>query len=98
MDVDGRVIRLDSFSKILSSGLRVGFCTGPEKLIRSLELCLQASILHTASISQVLVNGVLENWGEEGFNEHVNRVKGFYRRRRDLMITAAEKHLTGINF
>uniref|UniRef100_A0A8C4PUH0 Aminoadipate aminotransferase n=1 Tax=Equus asinus asinus TaxID=83772 RepID=A0A8C4PUH0_EQUAS len=35
MDVDGRVIRADSFSKVLSSGLRIGFITGP-KLIYSI--------------------------------------------------------------
>ncbi|KAJ3585678.1 hypothetical protein NHX12_014397 [Muraenolepis orangiensis] len=33
MDVDGRVIRSDSFSKILSSGLRTGFVTGPKPLL-----------------------------------------------------------------
>ena len=29
IDTDGRVLRFDSFSKILSAGLRVGFVTGP---------------------------------------------------------------------
>lgn len=55
MDVDGRVIRLDSFSKILSSGLRVGFATGPIPIIRQVELSMQASILHASSLSQVCI-------------------------------------------
>ncbi|CAL8104855.1 unnamed protein product [Orchesella dallaii] len=96
MDVDGRVIRFDSFSKVLSSGLRVGFATGPKDLIRSLELYLQASILHTASLSQVVVNGTLRNWGTDGFRKHMESVKAFYKKRRDLMLAAAEKHLTGL--
>ena len=29
----GRVIRFDSFSKILSSGFRLGYVTGPKKLV-----------------------------------------------------------------
>ena len=53
MDVDGRVLRFDSFSKILSSGIRIGFTTGPKELIRYLELSMQASVLHAASLSQV---------------------------------------------
>lgn len=53
MDIDGRVIRLDSFSKVLSSGLRIGFATGPKPLIRSLELSIQANVLHASSLSQV---------------------------------------------
>lgn len=118
MDVEGRVLRLDSFSKILSSGVRVGFCTGPQPLIRTMELCLQASILHAASLSQVrksrctpyvrkkiflifytlqvMVHGVLKQWGPTGFKEHIDKVKAFYKKRRDLMITAADKHLKGL--
>lgn len=38
MDVDGRVIRLDSFSKIISSGFRIGWVTGPKYLVEKLQL------------------------------------------------------------
>ncbi|KAJ3585679.1 hypothetical protein NHX12_014398, partial [Muraenolepis orangiensis] len=41
MDVDGRVIRLDSLSKIVSSGLRIGFVTGPKPLVDKLVLHIQ---------------------------------------------------------
>jgi kynurenine/2-aminoadipate aminotransferase len=45
MDVDGRVLRFDSFSKILSSGLRVGFATGPSELLNRLNLHTQVQFL-----------------------------------------------------
>merc|ERR1712087_146971 len=48
MDVEQRVIRSDSFSKILSSGLRMGYLTGPQSVIRSVELNQQATCLHTS--------------------------------------------------
>eukprot|EP00911_Craspedida_sp_UC1_P000973 UC1_evm1s728 len=38
MDVDGRVVRFDSFSKVLSAGLRIGFASGPAPLMRRLGL------------------------------------------------------------
>lgn len=38
MDEDGRVLRFDSFSKILSSGMRLGFVSGPGPLIERIIL------------------------------------------------------------
>ena len=38
MDTDGRVLRFDSFSKIVSSGLRLGFVTGPKPLVDRIAL------------------------------------------------------------
>ncbi|KTF79131.1 hypothetical protein cypCar_00031258 [Cyprinus carpio] len=53
MDVDGRVLRMDSFSKILSSGLRIGFVTGPKPLVDRVVLHIQASTMHTSTFTQV---------------------------------------------
>ena len=41
MDIEGRVIRFDSFSKVLSSGLRLGFVTGPPPIIERINLHMQ---------------------------------------------------------
>ncbi|XP_042218767.1 kynurenine/alpha-aminoadipate aminotransferase, mitochondrial-like [Homarus americanus] len=96
MDVDGRVLRFDSFSKVLSSGLRVGYVTGPKPLIQRIVLHEQVSILHASSMSQVLVSELLQMWGEEGFFKHTQAVQDFYLKQRDAMIEAAQKHLTGL--
>nr|XP_020475375.1 kynurenine/alpha-aminoadipate aminotransferase, mitochondrial isoform X1 [Monopterus albus] len=53
MDVDGRIVRTDSFSKVLSSGLRIGFLTGPKPLVDQVVLHIQASTLHTSTFTQV---------------------------------------------
>ncbi|EHB06837.1 Kynurenine/alpha-aminoadipate aminotransferase, mitochondrial [Heterocephalus glaber] len=96
MDVDGRVIRADSFSKILSSGLRVGFITGPKPLIEKIVLHTQVSSLHPCSFSQLMISQLLQQWGEEGFLAHVDRVIDFYRNQRDALLAAAEKWLSGL--
>lgn len=93
MDVDGRVIRTDSFSKILSSGLRLGFLTGPKPLIDRVVLHIQASTMHTSTFTQMMVSQLLHSWGEERFLQHIDRVLGFYRKQRDAMISSAEKWL-----
>lgn len=96
MDVDGRVIRTDSFSKILSSGLRIGFVTGPKPLVDRVVLHIQASTMHTSSFTQLMVSQLLHSWGQEGFLQHIDGVIEFYRKQRDAMISSAEKWLKDV--
>ena len=55
LDTEGRVIRFDSFSKILSSGIRLGFVTGPRPLIERVVLHMQVPALTTTSGHQCCV-------------------------------------------
>ncbi|XP_068230473.1 kynurenine/alpha-aminoadipate aminotransferase, mitochondrial-like [Palaemon carinicauda] len=96
MDTDGRVLRFDSFSKVLSSGIRIGFVTGPKPLVQRILLHKQVSILHASSLSQVLISELLRIWGTDGFFKHTQAVQEFYRKQRDNMMEAAETHLTGL--
>ncbi|XP_068537323.1 kynurenine/alpha-aminoadipate aminotransferase, mitochondrial isoform X1 [Anas acuta] len=96
MDLDGRVIRTDSFSKILSSGLRIGFLTGPKPLIDRVILHIQVSTMHTSTFTQIMISQLLQQWGEKGFLEHIDRVVEFYKTQRDAMLVAADKWLKGL--
>ncbi|XP_028997727.1 kynurenine/alpha-aminoadipate aminotransferase, mitochondrial isoform X2 [Betta splendens] len=96
MDVDGRIIRTDSFSKILSSGLRIGFVTGPKPLVERVVLHIQASTMHTSTFTQLIVSQLLHSWGQEGFLQHIERVIEFYRKQRDAMICSADKWLKDV--
>ena len=46
IDVEGRVLRFDSFSKVLSSGVRLGFVTGPQPLVDRIVLHMQVIRIH----------------------------------------------------
>jgi kynurenine/2-aminoadipate aminotransferase len=96
LDVEGRVLRFDSFSKILSSGLRLGMVSGPTGFVQRIDLVSQATALHTSGVSQALVSKLLKHWGENGWNEHIRQVCLFYARRRDAFIARIEKHLKGL--
>ncbi|XP_018585799.2 kynurenine/alpha-aminoadipate aminotransferase, mitochondrial isoform X2 [Scleropages formosus] len=96
MDLDGRVIRIDSFSKILSSGLRIGFVTGPKPLVDRVVLHIQASTMHTSTFTQLMVSQLLQAWGQDGFLNHINTVVDFYRAQRDAMLCSADKWLRGL--
>eukprot|EP00127_Corallochytrium_limacisporum_P005694 Clim_evm73s210 gene=Clim_evmTU73s210 len=97
LDEDGRVLRFGSFSKTISSGLRIGMVCGHEELVNRVELTMQASELHTSGISQMVLLSLLRAWASkgDGFERHIAMICEFYRRRRDVMIAALEKHLTG---
>ena len=96
MDVEQRVLRFDSMSKILSSGLRIGFVTGASALLRAIELHMQSTVLHTSGVSQALVAKLLTAWGVAGWESHLNCIALFYARKRDLCVAAARRHLEGV--
>ena len=76
IDIDGRVLRTDSFSKILSSGVRVGVVTGPKELVEQMNLHNQATIMHTSGIAQHTVLTVLKHWGVGDLPDGINEVNG----------------------
>lgn len=43
LDVDGRVVRLDSFSKFIAPGSRCGWITGPKELVTAVMVKAEAS-------------------------------------------------------
>ncbi|XP_066488997.1 kynurenine/alpha-aminoadipate aminotransferase, mitochondrial-like [Tiliqua scincoides] len=93
MDVDGRVIRCDTFSKTISPGMRIGFLTGPAPLIDKVIQHTQVSTGQPSTFSQILLVQLFNKWGQKGFLEHVARVEAFYKKQRDTMVAAAEKRL-----
>ncbi|XP_018321016.1 kynurenine/alpha-aminoadipate aminotransferase, mitochondrial-like [Agrilus planipennis] len=96
LDTEGRVLHFDSFSKVLSSGLRLGWVTGPSVLIQNLELHIQSAHLHSSTLSQVMVQNLLKTWGFEKLIAHFGTVCSFYKIRRDCTVAAMERHLKGL--
>ncbi|KAI7906487.1 pyridoxal phosphate-dependent transferase [Cokeromyces recurvatus] len=95
MDLDGRVLRCDSMSKILSSGLRLGWITGPKPLIERINMHTMVTNLQPSGLPQAITYTLLEKWGHEGFFLHVNRVADFYREKRDQFIECLNRQLKG---
>ncbi|KAJ3318931.1 hypothetical protein HDV06_006920 [Boothiomyces sp. JEL0866] len=95
LDCDGRVLRFDSVSKILSGGMRVGWVSGPPALVERIVLHGMATNLHPSGVSQLLVHTVLNKWGVNGFLEHTRAVAQFYEKRRDALLSSLNTHLKG---
>ncbi|CAH2058464.1 unnamed protein product, partial [Iphiclides podalirius] len=86
LDVCGRVLRLDSVSKALSAGLRLGWLTAPAALVERAELHSQAELLHPSTLSQAIILQFIQR--REELAEHMVRARSFYRARRDALAEA----------
>lgn len=93
LDKKGRVIRLDSFSKIFAPGLRLGYATGPEPVIGKFQLYKQGTNLHVSSMIQAILAGYLEQHGPGEFMDLIRANCGLYRQNRDAMVDAARRYL-----
>jgi aromatic amino acid aminotransferase I / 2-aminoadipate transaminase len=94
LDVDGRVIRLDSLSKILAPGIRLGFITASaqliERLIRFIEITSQAPSGFSQSIAYQLLS---QHWGHEGFFKWLMYMRSEYTKRRDVCCRAIDRYM-----
>ncbi|KAJ1731167.1 hypothetical protein LPJ61_002668 [Coemansia biformis] len=96
IDVDGRVIRLDSFSKILAPGLRCGWITAPKYITERIQFHNETTIQQPSGLSQAIVFKLIsEQWGHAGWERHLVQLQRQYAVRRDLMVDLCNKHLRG---
>jgi 2-aminoadipate transaminase len=87
--MEGNVIYLGTFSKILAPGLRLGWVVAPIEVVDQLILAKQGTDLHTSSFAQMLAYEV----AKDGFlEEHIRRIRQVYRERRDVMLAALERN------
>lgn len=94
MDVDGRVVRLDSFSKVLAPGSRCGWTVASAQICERLQRHGEVSTQHPAGFSQVILHRLLdEQWGHGGYLDWLAYLRGQYTRRRNVMVRACEDHL-----
>jgi 2-aminoadipate transaminase len=88
-----RVIRLDSFSKVFAPGLRIGYASGAEEIMKEFVLFKQSANLHTSMLVQELLKAYLDTHGFDSFREEIESNCSLYRENRDAMLEAALEFL-----
>lgn len=93
IDTDGRVIRLDSMSKVIAPGVRCGWLTGSAQLMERALRCNEVSIQSSSGFSQIMLYSLLTTWGHAGYLNWLVYIRAEYTRRRNGLLKAMEDNL-----
>ncbi|KAH9815340.1 Aminotransferase class I and II [Teratosphaeria destructans] len=94
LDTSGRVLRLETTSKILAPGLRLGWLTGPSEFVAKFISHMDFSAAFPSGPSQIMVYKLLdETWGHSGFLEWLINLSHRMGESRDILLRACEKYL-----
>jgi aromatic amino acid aminotransferase I len=94
MDISGRVVRLDSTSKILAPGLRCSWMTANSGIIAKFLCHHDVGIVCPSGLSQLILANLLEHtWGHNGFADWLMYLCDVYARRCETLVRACKKYL-----
>ncbi|MDA9402953.1 aspartate aminotransferase [Bradyrhizobium sp. CCBAU 45389] len=90
LDVHGRVFYVGTFSKAMTSDIRLGYLVAPPGLVSTLEIAQR----HIGLIASSHVQEALAEFIADGhFLAHLRRVRRLYHGRRDHLAAGLERHL-----
>ena len=92
MDQNGNVLYISSLSKIVASGLRIGWIIGPKPVIERLSDAKQQIDFGHSSFSQWVANDFLES---PYFESHLNNLVKHLERRRNQIVYSLDTYLKG---
>nr|WP_314624886.1 PLP-dependent aminotransferase family protein [uncultured Noviherbaspirillum sp.] len=82
------VVYMGSFSKVLTPGIRLGYAVAPVPLARKMEQAKQATDLHTAQLTQMVVHEVVK----DGFlTGHIPTIRKLYAAQCQAMLDALQE-------
>ena len=90
MDTEGIVIYCNSFSKILSPGLRVGYTVAHKDVVVKMVDSKQNADVHTPILNQLMTYEYLKRYD---IDESIAKMRVLYRRKCQVMLDAIEEYL-----
>ncbi|KAJ6518711.1 PLP-dependent transferase [Mycena sanguinolenta] len=92
-DYQGRVIRLDTFSKSIGPGGRLGYFTGSPVFLEKLAVFNQGFIGFPSGVCQAVFGELLHRYETEGFTRWLRGITAQYEMRRNWAIDTLHKAL-----
>lgn len=90
-DTDGLVIYAGSFSKVISPGMRVGWCAAPAEIIQKMVVCKQGEDVHTNMWSQVICNEFMTKYD---FDAHLEMLRNLYSKKLEYTMSLLKENLS----
>ncbi len=79
------VIELNTFSKTVAPGLRIGWMNGAEQIMPQFEKVKQCTDLHSNTLCQYMIYEYIK---AGKFEPHIETIKANYRNKRNIMLAA----------
>ncbi|KAK9239932.1 pyridoxal phosphate-dependent transferase [Lipomyces kononenkoae] len=94
LDTQGRVLRLDSFSKVAAPGLRCGWITGSDRFVERVLRHNEVGLQFPSGVSMAVLHSMLvEGWGQDGYIDWLVNLRAEYTNRRNALLRAMDKYL-----
>ncbi len=90
MDTDGIVVYAGSASKVISPGLRVGWCIAPKELISKFTALKQTQDVHSNILAQMIVYDFMAKYD---FEKHLDSLRTLYTKKASLCFEEMNRHL-----
>lgn len=90
LDREGVVVYAGTFSKVISPGMRVGYAIGPKEVVQKMVVCKQGEDVHSNMWAQIVCHRFMTEYDYEA---HLERLRGIYRRKSQLLLSAMERYL-----
>ena len=92
-DTDGRVVRLESTSKVFAPGCRTGWIVGARALLDQYWYLQEVSVQSTCGFAQAILSGMLNRWGQDRYTNWLIDLRLEYTARRDHCLDCCHKYL-----
>ncbi|KAJ6076959.1 hypothetical protein N7499_008940 [Penicillium canescens] len=90
IDTDGRVVRLDTFSKMIAPGCRLGWITAQPVIIQSILRITETSTAQPSGFVQAMVAQLLMSWKVDGWMHWLDGLRKSYESRMNSMCSIIE--------
>ncbi|CDO95782.1 unnamed protein product [Kluyveromyces dobzhanskii CBS 2104] len=98
IDTEGRVLRLDSLSKVLAPGTRFGWVVGSEAILQHFLRLQEMSIQAPSGFTQAIIAGTVNRWGQQGYLDWLIGLRHEYTAKRDFCIDTLHKYLPQVDY